>query len=148
MLTDSQRILGRAHAGRHERASLSEPLPRSGGRWRHGHGTRSRCRRRTCPGKRNRPWPMIERRQREPFIELRIVEVLKAELQHLPPLARVRLADVDVGQRERKPQPLARPGRACDKTNPPVIDTPVCAPLQYFGSHEPRSSDRCSGPGG
>jgi hypothetical protein len=81
---------------------------------------------------------MAERRHGEPFIELRIVWILKAELQHLPPLTRVFLVDVDVGQREREPRLLARPCRACDKANPPVIDTPVCGLLQYLGSDEPR----------
>jgi hypothetical protein len=59
--------------------------------------TGSRRGTRTCPGKRDFPWTMVERRQREPFIELRIVQVLKAELEHLPPLARILLVDVDVG---------------------------------------------------
>jgi hypothetical protein len=39
---------------------------------------------------------MAERCHCEPLIELRIVKVLKAELQHLPPLARIGLVDVDI----------------------------------------------------
>lgn len=81
---------------------------------------------------------MVEGCHCEPLIQLRIVKVLKAELQHLPPLVRIRLVDVDVSQCEREPERLARPGGASDDTNPPVIDMPVFVPLQNLSSHKPR----------
>ena len=55
------------------------------------------------------------------------MEVLAAELQPLPPLARVLLVDVDIAQGKGGPDAGARPGLTQDNPDPPVIDMAVSA---------------------
>ena len=105
----------------------------------------SRCWRRTRGRERDRAWPVTEGCHGEPLIQLRVVEVLEAELESLPPQARVLLVDVDVAQwpfvgngvervavdQVREPDPILR--------QPAISSGLPFLPCQLKGTLMPRS---------
>ena len=63
-----------------------------------------------------------------------------AELEQLPPARPVALPDVDVGERDREPEVVARRQLGEDEADPPVVDAAVRVALQDLAADEPRSA--------
>src|SRR3954452_5057354 len=96
----------------------------------------SSWRRSTPAGQLDPPRLVTERIHPEPLVQLRVVEILDAELEHLPERAPVALIDVDVAQRDRQPQEASGRQQRSDDTDPPVVHAPALVPLQDLGPHE------------
>jgi hypothetical protein len=81
---------------------------------------------------------VAERVHPQPLVECGVVEVLDAELKHLPEGAAIALVDVDVA--ERKADAREVPGRQLgqDDAGTPVVDVAVGPSLQDLAPDEAR----------